>query len=192
MTLFHTSLALRPVMELLKYAVCDTCESPVRTHEISPATHPSHTHTHTHTHGFIHTGHQHHRGQGRGAQSGLRCKTAPACFNFHLPHQDPLRPEAQEAPPLHLPPLQSPPPCCPAMDPFQKTRHDKPSFRIGNEENENVKATHKEKTPTFHPSPTHRLTSLPKTFGSISRHLHTQKCIQPRNTLRCAYAFFFN
>lgn len=106
MTLFHTSLALRPVMELLKYAVCDTCESPVRTHEISPATHPSHTHTHTH--GFIHTGHQHHRGQGRGAQSGLRCKTAPACFNFHLPHQDPLRPEAQEAPPLHVPPLQSP------------------------------------------------------------------------------------
>lgn len=84
------------------------CVTPVNhlsapTRYLQPPTHP----TRTHKPGFIHTGHQHHRGQGRGAQSGLRCKTAPACFNFHLPHQDPLRPEAQEAPPLHVPPPHS-------------------------------------------------------------------------------------
>lgn len=29
-------------------------------------------------------------GQGGGTQPRLRCKTPPACFNFHLPHHDPL------------------------------------------------------------------------------------------------------
>lgn len=90
----HAQVPLRPVMILLKYAACVTAATPV-THlsmsaplryssPVTPLqTHPPQTHTHTQT--------QQHWGQGRGVQSWLRCKTLPACFNFHLPHYDPLQ-----------------------------------------------------------------------------------------------------
>lgn len=61
---------------------------------------PSCTHTHSST------GHWHQRGH------GLRCKTPPACFNFHLPLHDPLQLVTQVAScctPLLFSPLPSAP-----------------------------------------------------------------------------------
>lgn len=72
---------------------CDssyTCDSPVRVgtpemslthHSPAPRTHPALIHTHTCTY----RGHWHQWGHGRGVQPGLRCKTPPVRFNFHLP-----------------------------------------------------------------------------------------------------------
>lgn len=89
--------ALRPVMILLKYAACVTAATPV-THlcmsapmryPASQPRNPSYTHTHRSTTS---------QRAREGVQSGLRCKTPPACFNFHLPHQDPMRPVTQVAP----------------------------------------------------------------------------------------------
>lgn len=82
-------------MILLKYAACVTATTPV-THLCvsvplrypSPVT-PPHTHpTHTHIHAQVTDTTE---GAREGVQSGLRCKTPPVCFNFHLPHHDPLQ-----------------------------------------------------------------------------------------------------
>lgn len=76
-------------------SVCDsnyTCDSPVRVRapEISLTCHappyPSYPHTHIHAQVTDTT-----EGAREGVQSGLRCKTPPVCFNFHLPHHDPLQ-----------------------------------------------------------------------------------------------------
>lgn len=91
----HAQVPLRPVMILLKYAACVTAATPVTHLCVSaplrypspvtpPHTHPTNTHIHTQVTDTT-------EGAREGVQSGLRCKTAPVCFNFHLPHHDPLQ-----------------------------------------------------------------------------------------------------
>lgn len=72
---------------------------------INPLPHP-HPKNPSCTHTRSSTGHWHQRGH------GLRCKTPPACFNFHLPLHDPLQLVTQVAScctPLLFSPLPSAP-----------------------------------------------------------------------------------
>ena len=74
-------------------SVCDsgyTCDSPVRVLTPEISLHPLKKPIFTHTHTFTRRSATPPRAR-EGVQSGLRCKTPPACFNFHLPHHDPLQ-----------------------------------------------------------------------------------------------------
>ena len=87
----RTKAPLHPMMILLKYAVCVTAATPV-THLCmsTPLRYPSTTKPILHTHTHLHRPTTPPRAR-EGVESGLRCKTPPASFNFHLPHYDPLQ-----------------------------------------------------------------------------------------------------